>query len=129
MFTFDRNRCSTSPEYAPRDGVKKLRHGILISPVDARLSYWGTILANTLFRLHEYEDALKEAQTACRRNDRFANPRVVVAMILAHQGRNAEAAKSMDEAKRIFPDLSVNNITGLIGKRGVKILADANLLN
>jgi adenylate cyclase len=113
----------------PREGVKKLRHGILISPVDARLSYWGTILANTLFRLREYEDALKEAQTAGRRNDRFAHPRLVAAMILAHLGRNAEAVRSMNEAKRIFPDLSVNNITGLIGKRGVKILADANLLN
>ena len=111
-----------------REGVEKLRHGIRISPMDTRRAYWSTILANALFRLRDYEAALKEAELACRRNDRFANSRVVLAMILAHLGRTAEAAAAMTEARRIFPNLATDNVAGLIGNRGVKILRDAGLI-
>jgi adenylate cyclase len=115
-------------ERRPREGVEKLRHGIQISPMDSRLAYWGAILANALFRLREYDEALKEAQAACRRNDRFANARVVVAMIQAHQGRMHKAAEAMDEARRLLPDLSARHVAGLIGNRGVAILARAGLM-
>ncbi len=112
-----------------RQGVEKLKHGIRISPLDSRLAYWGTSLANALFRLGETETALEEARRACRRNDRFAYSRVVLATILAHQGRWEEAAAVMAEAKRIFPELCRENVKGLIGRRGLKVLQDAKLLN
>ena len=113
----------------PREGVEKLRHGIRISPLDSRLSYWGSILANTLFRLREFEEARKEAEIACGRDDRFANPRVVLAMILTQLGQADEASRAMEEAKRLFPDLTASHVVGLIGRRGVKILRDASLLD
>lgn len=111
-----------------REGIEKLKHGIRISPLDSRLAYWGTSLAKALFRLGETEAALAEARRACRRNDRFAFSRVVLATILAHQGRREEAAAVMAEAKRIFPTLCAANVTPLIGRRGVKILHHAELL-
>lgn len=111
-----------------REGVESLRHGIRISPLDTRLAYWGTILANALFRLGESKQALEEAQLACRRHDKFSNSRVVLAMILHSQDRQQEAIAAIDEAKRLTPDLSADNVKGLIGRRGAKILRDAGLL-
>jgi hypothetical protein len=50
-------------------------------------------------------------------------------MILAHQGSREEAAAVMADAKRIFPELCSENAKGFIGRRGVKILQDAGLLD
>ena len=96
--------------------------------MDSRLAYWGTILANALFRLREYEEALSEAEAACRRDDRYSNSRVVLAMVLAHQGRIDRAKEAMDEAKRLFPGLKSEQVVGLIGSRGLRILRDASLV-
>jgi len=111
-----------------RQGVESLRHGIAISPMDTRLAYWGTILANALFRLGETQQALEEAQNACRRHDRFSNSRVVLAMILLKENRKQEAIAAIDEAKRLSPDLCADNVKGLIGRRGARVLQDAGLL-
>jgi adenylate cyclase len=111
-----------------RQGVESLRHGIAISPLDTRLAYWGTILANTLFRLGETQQALEEAQNACRRHDRFSNSRVVLALILLKENRKQEAIASIEEAKRLSPDLCADNVKGLIGRRGARVLQDAGLL-
>lgn len=111
-----------------RQGVESLRHGIAISPLDTRLAFWGTILANALFRLGETQQALEEAQLACRRHDRFSNSRVVLAIILLKENRMQEAIAAIDEAKRLSPDLCADNVKGLIGRRGAKMLQDAGLL-
>lgn len=113
----------------PRQGIEKLRHGIRISPLDTRLAYWGTILANTLFRLGRTEQALEEAQLACRRHDRFANSRVVLALILLDQNRNQEASDAIEEAKRLAPDLCADNIRGLVGKRAAGLLQAAGMID
>ena len=112
-----------------RQGVESLRHGIAISPRDTRLAYWGTILANALFRLGETQQALEEAQNACRRHDRFSNSRVVLAMILLKENREQEAIAAIEEAKRLDPDLCADNVRGLIGRRGVNLLQEAGLLS
>ena len=112
-----------------RQGVESLRHGIRISPLDTRLAYWGTILANALFRLGDIQSALEEAQNACRRHDKFANSRVVLAMILHTENREREAISAIEEAKRLAPDLSADTVRGLIGRRGAKLLQDAGLLD
>jgi adenylate cyclase len=112
-----------------RQGVESLRHGISISPLDTRLAYWGTILANALFRIGETEQALDEAQLACRRHDKFSNSRVVLAMILHSENREQEALAAIEEAKRLSPDLCADNVRGLIGRRGAKSLQEAGLLS
>ena len=112
-----------------RQGVESLRHGIRISPLDTRLAYWGTILANALFRLGETQQALEEAQNACRRHDKFANSRVVLAMILCSENLEQEAIAAFAEAKRLAPDLCADNVRGLIGRRGINLLQEAGLLS
>jgi adenylate cyclase len=111
-----------------REGVDRLQHGIAISPLDSRLAYWGTILANALFRLRRYDEALRAAKDACGRDDRFANSRVVTAMILTRIGQSKAAEDAMQEARRIFPGLGAEHVRGLIGARGVRDLEAAGLL-
>ncbi|MGB5329121.1 MAG: tetratricopeptide repeat protein [Gammaproteobacteria bacterium] len=111
-----------------RQGVESLRHGIRISPLDTRLAYWGTILANALFRSGDKKQALVEAQLACRRHDKFSNSRVVLAMILLSENRKQEAIAAIEEAKRLSPDLCSDSIKGLVGRRGAKMLQVAGLL-
>ena len=112
-----------------RQGVESLRHGIRISPLDTRLAYWGTILANALFRLGERQQALEEAQNACRRHDKFANSRVVLAMILLSENRENEAIAAIEEAKRLAPDLCLDSVRGLVGRRGANLLQEGGLLS
>jgi Flp pilus assembly protein TadD len=92
------------------------------------LAYWGTILANALFRLGETKQALEEAQNACRRHDKFANSRVVLAMILHSENREQEAIAAIREAKRLAPNLRLDSVRGLIGRRGANLLQEAGLL-
>ncbi len=111
-----------------RKGVEMLQRGMRISPKDNRLAYWGTILAYTLFRLRRVDEALREAQQACRRDDKLYMPRVVLAIILSQLGRSGEAKQAIAEARRIRPELGAEDVRPLVGRRGVKILGDAELL-
>ena len=111
-----------------RRGVENLQRGMRISPKDNRLAYWGTILAYTLFRLRRVDEALTEAQLACRRDDKLYISRVVLAIILSQLGRAGEAKQAIVEARRIRPELSVEEVRPLVGRRGVMILRDAELL-
>jgi len=86
-------------------------------------------LANALFRLGETQQALEEAQNACRRHDKFANSRVVLAMILCGENREQEALAAFEEAKRLAPDLCADNVRGLIGRRGTNLLQKSGLLS
>jgi adenylate cyclase len=111
-----------------RKGIEMLQHGMRISPVDQSLAYWGTNLAYALFRLKRVEEALHEAELACRRDDKLYMARVVLAMILAHLGRSAEAEHAIAEARRVRPDLIAEQVRSLVGRRGIQILRDAQLL-
>lgn len=111
-----------------RRGVERLRHGIRISPLDNRAAYWGTNLAYALFRLRDLDGAEAEARLACRRDGKLYMARVVLALILGHRGRLAEARATMGEALRVRPDMRAEDMRGLIGRRGVQILQETRLL-
>lgn len=111
-----------------RRGVERLRHGIRISPLDNRAAYWGTNLAYALFRLRDLDGAEAEARLACRRDGKLYMARVVLALILGHRGRLAEARGTMGEALRVRPDMRAEDMRGLIGRRGVQILQETRLL-
>ena len=111
------------------DGVEKLKYGIRISPLDDRLSFWGTILAFALFRAGKPDEAVEEARRACRRDDKLLMPRVTLAMIFASQGLREEAEGAMVDAKRIHPVIKAEEIQPVIGRGGVKILREAGLLD
>ncbi|MDX1710945.1 MAG: adenylate/guanylate cyclase domain-containing protein [Rhodovibrionaceae bacterium] len=111
-----------------RKGVELLRHGMRLSPLDNRLSYWGTNLAYALFRLHHKEEALEEARLACRRDDKNYMARAVLAMIAFSLSREGEARDAVADALRIRPDLKASDLSALLGRRGTKLLVEKELL-
>ncbi len=112
-----------------RKGVEYLQHGMRISPHDNRLSFWGTSLAYALFRLRDYSSALREIRLACQRDGSNYMARVVLALIEIHQGNASEANEAINEALRLRPELQCTDVQALIGRRGVRMLMDAQLLN
>ncbi len=112
-----------------KEGIGRLEYGISISPLDQRLAYWETILAYALFRTKRAADALEVARRACRRDDKFQISRVVLAIILAAGGDQAAAAGAIEEARRIDPEFEAEHMRGLIGRRGIQILRQAQLLS
>jgi adenylate cyclase len=111
------------------DGVEKLKYGIRISPLDDRLAFWGTVLANALFRAGKLDEAVEEARSACRRDDKLLLPRVVLAIIFSSQGLRDAAEDAMADAKRIHPKLKADEIQPMVGRGGVKILRETGLLD
>lgn len=111
-----------------RKGVEMLRHGMRISPIDNRLAFWGTSLAYALFRLGDLAAAREEALLACRRDDKLYMARVVLATILAHEGRLVEARTAIEDALRVRPDLCARDVGSLVGRRGMQILMRCGLL-
>jgi adenylate cyclase len=112
-----------------KKGVEYLQHGMRISPLDNRLSFWGTSLAYAMFRLRQYSEAENEAQRACQRDDGNYMAKVVLALIYAQSNRVPEAQQSIKDALRRRPELKCTDVQALIGRRGVQILRDAALLN
>jgi adenylate cyclase len=110
-------------------GVEMLEHGMRISPLDHNSAYWGTNLANALYRLGRVDEALEAVTLACRRDEKLEMARVVLAMILHGLGRKREAQEAMAEAFRINGDLGIEQIQIIVGRRGVQILQTAGLLN
>jgi len=92
------------------DGVASLRRGLRISPSDYRRTVWQTALAGGLARQRAYDEALEAAQAACRSDVNFYAPRIVLAGILSRLGRDAEAARALAEAKRLRPQLSLQEV-------------------
>ncbi len=112
-----------------RQGVEMLRRGMRISPLDNRLSFWGTNLAYALFRLRQLDEAETEIRLACRRDDKNYMGRVVLALILLQKDRRHEAQAAMRDALRLRPELTCEDVLTLVGRRGVKMLRDTNLLD
>lgn len=102
--------------------VEKLSLGIRISPQDPRLAMWGCMLAMALGRQGQLEEAIAEAQAAKRRDRNLYNSRLVLAVLLAHAGRIEEASASLAEARRLRPELSLQDVQSLTGELGMSAL-------
>lgn len=98
-------------------GLEKLQHGMRLSPRDHRLGFWGTFYALALARHRQVKEAHEEVRTACRRDPQFYVARVVLAVIAAGLGRKDEAVAALNEARRLRPRLSLNEIEFLVGRR------------
>jgi len=110
-------------------GIEMLRHGMRISPLDNRLSFWGTNLAYALLRKRHFDQAEKEARLACRRDGKNYMAKIVLALILLQRGQPAPAKEAVDEARLLRPGLTGEDIKALIGGRGVRLLDEAALLD
>jgi Tfp pilus assembly protein PilF len=65
----------------------------------------------------DLENAEKQAEAACERNDNTYLPRVVLAVVQAKGSDINSARATHKEAYRIKPDLSIEEIDGIVGKR------------
>jgi adenylate cyclase len=104
-------------------GIKTMQHGIRLSPRDARLPFWGMVLAVGLARADRLQEALAEASTSCRRDGGLYGARVTAAFILLRLGREPEARAALTEARRIRPALSVEEIQLSFGRHIARDLA------
>jgi adenylate cyclase len=102
--------------------VEYLSRGLRISPRDYRLAVWGGIYALALGLQGRFEDAIDEARIACRRDGKLHNPRVILASLLLRTGREKEAKSALKEARRIYPELTLREVAGLVGRRSAKDL-------
>ena len=99
------------------EAVQHLTHGINISPLDSRLSIWGTMLALALMMSKDLEGALHQGELACQRDHRNYLPRVVVAGIYLLRDERGLALKALNDACRIKPDLEFAQVFPLLGQK------------
>jgi adenylate cyclase len=104
-------------------GIKTMQHGIRLSPRDAKLPFWGMVLAAALTRADRLQEALAETLNSCRRDGRLYGARVVAAFILLRLGREPEARAALAEARRIRPALSTEELQFFFGRYITRDLA------
>jgi adenylate cyclase len=104
-------------------GIKTMQHGIRLSPLDARLPFWGMVLALALARADRLQEGLAEALNSCRRDGRLYGARVATAFILLRLGREPEARAALAEARRIRPALSMEELQSFFGRYITRDLA------
>lgn len=108
----------------PSEAIVHLRHGIRISPLDSRLSIWGSVLAVAHLLLGDCVAAREQAELACQRSDRCYMPRIVLAATHRLAGKHDLARQVLDDAYRIKPDLSPEQVVALVGqKHGARLMA------
>lgn len=97
--------------------IENLSHSVTISPMDARLSVWTSILALAHLRAGDCDAAEARAREACQADERNYMPRVVLAAIKFAAGNINEARRAMQDCLGVKPDLSINEIAGLTGPK------------
>lgn len=102
--------------------IVSLRHGMSISPLDNRLSVWGSVLSTALRLRGRLDEAQTEAEMACRREYGAYWPRVALAATLYLKGDLAGALDAMNDAYRAKPDLTPEQIRYLVGQRHARNL-------
>lgn len=104
------------------DARKALERGIALSPMDARLAIWQSILAAVHLWDGDIETARTIAQSGCAADDRNHMPRVHLAAIEAAAGNMDAAQRAMSDAIRVRPDLTPTEVQKLIGRRAAASL-------
>lgn len=99
------------------NGIADLRQGIRVSPLDNRLSIWGSFLAMGLMLDGDTDAAVNAATTACRRDVHNPIARVTLAGAFVAAGQPDQARPAMAEAYRLRPALSTDEIKRLVGLR------------
>lgn len=104
-------------------GIDCLRRGLRVSPSDFRRSVWLTLLASGLLRQRQGDEAIASARAACRSDANFYPARIVLAGALLRAGQKSEAAKALLDARRIRPQMQLDELRLRVGGRGQRELA------
>ncbi len=110
------------------EGIEEMRYGIRISPRDTRLAAWGALLARGLLSLGKVDDAIEAASHACRCDDKIFLPRVVLAIAQNTAGDTESARAALEDARRIRPRLSVDDLAFLASPDEIAQLQKTGLL-
>lgn len=98
------------------DGIQELEHGISISPMDGRLSVWGSMLTMGLLLAKRLDEAREQGELACQRDDRCYLPRLAMAAVHLASDDRQTALQLMNDAYRIKPDLTPLQIATVVGR-------------
>lgn len=98
-----------------QSAIGHLQTGIRISPMDARLAVWYSMLAVAWLQSDDPDQACDAAQNGCRSDRKTYMPRVVLSAAHLVRGEHEAAAAAFEESLRVKPDLSQDEINSLIG--------------
>ncbi len=104
-------------------GIARMRQGMALSPRDRRLGFWGWALGTFLLRAEQPEQALAEARTSVQRDPSFYLARVLEAAALDSLGQKEAAGLALAAARALRPELSLQEITLVHGRRMAQQLA------
>ncbi len=96
--------------------IECLQRGVSISPLDSRLSIWGALLTLAHLAAGDLDAALQQGDLACQRDDHSYMPRVALAAVHLARADKGSAATALQDALRIKPDLSRQQISLLVGR-------------
>lgn len=108
-------------------GLEHLRHAMDISPFDPGLAPWSTMLSFTETFMGNTQDGLLAAQRACKADPRYFGGYLAMAIAQTRLDRPDDAQRSLDEAKRLNPDLSNKSASALIGEKAWEELGRAGI--
>jgi tetratricopeptide (TPR) repeat protein len=110
------------------EGVEEMRYGMHISPRDNRLPAWGTMLASALLSFGQVNEAIEAAEHACRVDDKIFLPRLVLAVAQNTAGNIDAGRAAFNDARRIRPQLSIQDIGRFANEDEINRLEQAGLL-
>ena len=104
-------------------GIDCLRRGLRVSPSDYRRSFWLTLLASGLLRQRQGDEAIASARAACRSDANFYPARDRARGRAASCRAEIEAGKALLDARRIRPQMQLDELRLWVGGRGQRELA------
>ena len=110
------------------EGLGIMREGIRLSPRDNRLAAWGALLARGLLNFQRIDEATEVAEAACRCDDKIFLPRIILAIARYLQNDLQGAKAALEDARRIRPKLSTDEITRFARPEEINGLKEAGLL-
>ena len=108
-------------------GLAHLRHAMDISPFDPGLAPWSSMLSFTETFIGNTQEGLLAAQRACKADPRYFGGYLAMAIAQARLDHPEDAQRSLDEAKRLNPDLSNKSASQLIGEHAWEELGEAGI--
>ena len=99
------------------ESIADLKKGVDLSPLDARLAVWQSLLSTALLAHGDIDGALTQASEASLRSHNAYMPFVALAAAQLVAKDLTSATSSLAEAFYIKPDLSEKQIAALIGSK------------
>ncbi|MEM9702023.1 MAG: protein kinase, partial [Planctomycetota bacterium] len=97
------------------EAVEHLETGVRLSPLDARLAAWQSVLSLAHLRRNDLDAALAAADAATIADRRTHLPWLMLALIRTLRGEADRAAAAWAECRRANPHLSSQQIAGFVG--------------